>query len=239
MAIGQHERLPIRPLRVVAAQACELVFDQERHHRAQAYRFLLAVGEAGDLAAGDQRLAVGGACGDQCAGCMADQPQRLVGAVEGFDQCDGIGITRQIPQRAVATRIEHRIELRGVDLLQRQRRRQMLLRGAVLAETLGSRRLRIGRVAVRVQWRLAARWRCQGDLGAGILEHVIRCGEFFQPEPGLAPGVAELVVRSQYEQDFHGSAFNRWGEKDARRYGRRSAGVRWPHAPAATAGGPG
>jgi hypothetical protein len=36
--------------------------------------------------------------------------------------------------------------------------------------------------------------RCEGDLGAGILEDIVRRRQFLQPEAGLAPRVAELVV---------------------------------------------
>src|SRR5262249_43620272 len=49
----------------------------------------------------------------------------------------------------------------------------------------------------------------QGDLGAGIFEHVVRRGEFLQPEAGLTASVAELVVGGQNHQDFH-NALRRW-----------------------------
>src|SRR5262249_35528536 len=57
--------------------------------------------------------------------------------------------------------------------------------------------------------------RCEGDVGAGILEHVVRCGQLLQPEAGLAAGVAQLVVGGQNHQDFHGGSFA-WSLKGAR-----------------------
>jgi hypothetical protein len=49
-------------------------------------------------------------------------------------------------------------------------------------------------VALRVERRLATLGRGQHDLGTGILEDVVRRGQLFEPEAGLAAGVAELVV---------------------------------------------
>ena len=75
---------------------------------------------------------------------------------------------------------------------------QGLLRGRVGGEAAGLFGLCIRLVAHWVQRRLATGRGRQHHVGAGILEHVIGGGEFFQPEAGLATGVAQLVVRGQY-----------------------------------------
>ena len=49
-------------------------------------------------------------------------------------------------------------------------------------------------VAFGIERRAPAFGRCEGDLGAGIFEDIVRCRQFLQPEAGLAPRVAELVV---------------------------------------------
>jgi hypothetical protein len=49
-------------------------------------------------------------------------------------------------------------------------------------------------VALGGERRLATLGRGQHDLRTGILEGVVRRGQLFVPEAGLAAGVAELVV---------------------------------------------
>ncbi|MCY1311323.1 hypothetical protein D9M70_616090 [compost metagenome] len=58
-------------------------------------------------------------------------------------------------------------------------------------------------IALRVERGLPALHGDKRHLDAGILQHVIGCSQFFQPEPGLLAGIAELVVRRQDNQDFH------------------------------------
>ncbi len=86
---------------------------------------------------------------------MANQAVRLVGLGECFNQRDGIGIFGQIPQRAVATRVEQHIEVVGLDVGQAVRACQCLLRILVLLEALGGVGLCVGLVALRIQRRLA------------------------------------------------------------------------------------
>jgi hypothetical protein len=50
---------------------------------------------------------------------------------------------------------------------------------------------------------LVAFGRGERDLDSGILEVVVRRCELLEPEAGLLPGVAELVVSSQDEKDLH------------------------------------
>ena len=66
--------------------------------------------------------------------------------------------------------------------------------------------LRAGGVAARVQRRLSAQRRGQGELGTRVLEHVVRRRELFEPEARLVAGVAELVVGGEDHQDVHGIA---------------------------------
>jgi hypothetical protein len=73
----------------------------------------------------------------------------------------------------------------------------------VLLEPAGEVGLEVRLVTFGVQRRPAALGRSEGDLGAGVLEDIIRRREFLQPEAGLASRVAELVVRSENQQDFH------------------------------------
>ncbi|MNX99245.1 hypothetical protein D3C86_1316810 [compost metagenome] len=94
----------------------------------------------------------------------------------------------------MTSRVEHRIVICRSDAAQQGRRRQGGPGGGVLAKTLGGRGLRIRLIAFRVQGGLAALGRGQRQLSAGILEHVIRCGELFQPEAGFLAGVTQLIV---------------------------------------------
>src|SRR6516225_568331 len=91
------------------SEAEQLVLDEERHDLGQPKIGLLTVGEAGHLLALDQRLVGGGLYVAQDPGGMADQRHGLSGGKEGLDQPDGIGVFGQIPQWAVATRIEESV----------------------------------------------------------------------------------------------------------------------------------
>ncbi len=66
------------------------------------------------------------------------------------------------------------------------------------------RRLVLGQVALRVDRRLAAFGRCERQGHAGVAEHEIGRGTLFEPEAGLASGIAERVVGCQNHQDLHG-----------------------------------
>src|SRR5215472_13042888 len=80
----------------------------------------------------------------------------------------------------------------------------------VLFELTGDVGLESRLVALGIKWRTAALGRCEGNLRARILEDVVRRGELLQPEAGLAPGIAELVVGGQNHQDLH-HALLCWG----------------------------
>ena len=74
------------------------------------------------------------------------------------------------------------------------------VRGPLTARVLG---LEVGLVALGIKRRLAAVGRRERDLVASYLEHIIRRGQLFEPETGLAASVAELVMRCQNHYDFH------------------------------------
>ena len=76
--------VPVRAFFKAAAQAGELILNEEGHDGAQADSGFLAVGEAGDAPSADQGLAVCRMHMDQCTGRMADQAQRLARALKRF-----------------------------------------------------------------------------------------------------------------------------------------------------------
>ena len=203
LAVGQHIGAPVRPLGVVAAVGGQHVLDQERHHVGQAHGFLFGVGEAGHLAAVDQRLAVRPVHRLQHTGRMADEAGRLVRLGEGLDQGDGVGVVRQIPQRSVSAGIKDGVEILGLHRRQDDGRGQGGLGFGVGLEPARVVGLGVGVVALGIQRRLTALGRGQHDLRARILQRVIGRRQFFQPEAGLLARVAELIVRRQHQQNFH------------------------------------
>ncbi|MCY1452344.1 hypothetical protein D9M71_692570 [compost metagenome] len=94
----------------------------------------------------------------------------------------------------MATWIEDRIKVPGLHRTQHDGRSQCGLRRRVLAKAFGGLGLRVRLVALGVKRWLAALGRGQGQLCAGILEGVIGCSEFFQPEAGFLAGVTQLIV---------------------------------------------
>src|SRR5262245_33648474 len=125
---------------------------------------------------------------------MADQRHRLSGGKEGLDQLDGIGVFGQIPHWAVSARIEDSVVVLLFYTVEARRLAELALRVGVLFEATGDVRLKARILALRIERRTAALGRGQSDLRAGVLKLIIRRGQFLQPEPGLAAGVAELVV---------------------------------------------
>ena len=105
-----------------------------------------------------------------------------------------MGVFGQIPQRAMTTRIEHRVESPGHHVLQLVRGGQQRLRGLVILEATGGVGLCRGVIALGVNRRLSAERRGQCDLRARVFEHVVRRSKFFQPEAGLLAGLTKLVV---------------------------------------------
>jgi len=76
----------------------------------------------------------------------------------------------------------------------------------IIFEAPGGFGLGIRRSALGVERRLTTGGRSNRDLDARVFEVVVGGCEFFQPETGFFAGVAECVVRREYEEYFHESA---------------------------------
>ena len=200
-AVRDHEALPVRALAVVRAGGDQRVLDEERDDVRQLGGLLLAVGEPGDLTAAHERGAVGGGDRVQDPGRVADEAERAPGRVAVEDDPRGVGVGHQVPQRAVTARVEDGVEPVHVHLGQGRGVGQGGLGLLVLVEPAGGVSLHLRLRARRVDGRLAAAGRGEGDLVAGVREDIVGRGELLEPEPGLAAGVAQLVVRGEDHQD--------------------------------------
>ena len=84
-AVADHVNPPVRHLREDGTQSQHLIFDKEWHNFSEPHLFLLAVGEAGNFLALNQKLAVRRLdvmkrpCG------MAHNADWLTGSNKGFD----------------------------------------------------------------------------------------------------------------------------------------------------------
>jgi hypothetical protein len=103
----------------------------------------------------------------------------------------------------MATGVEDGIVVFLLDAIEARRPVELSVGVGVLLEPPGDVGLEVRLVALGIERRATALGRREGELGAGILEHIVRRGEFLEPEAGLATRVAELVVRSKNHQDFH------------------------------------
>ena len=128
---------------------------------------------------------------------------RLAGGKEGLDQLDGVLVFGEIPHRAVAARVEDGVEVFLPDAVEANGLVELGFRGRVLLEPERKVGAEFGFVALGVERRPAALRGRERDLSAGVLENVIGSGELFEPEAGLAPSVAQLVVGCQDHQNFH------------------------------------
>src|SRR5215470_13468094 len=126
----------------------------------------------------------------------------------------------------MATRIEDCVAVFLLQALETHRFAELCV--GVLLETTGDVGLEAGVFALGIKRWATALGGGQGDLGASILEHVVRRGEFLQPEAGLATSVAELVVGGQNHQDFHHAPLCMAGRGQA----WLPLGGRWPDGPA-------
>src|SRR5215831_9071885 len=125
---------------------------------------------------------------------MTDQRHGLSGGKEGLDQPDGIGVFGQIPHWAVAARIEDSVVVLLFYTLETHRLVELALRVRVLLEATGDVRLETWILALGIERRTTALGRGQSDLRARVFKLIVGRGQLLQPEPGLAAGVAELVV---------------------------------------------
>ena len=125
---------------------------------------------------------------------MAHCADDLVLIVGFLDQRDRGLVVGQVPQRTVAAGVENRVILVHVDIAQLLGAGEHFLGVGVAHEPFGRLGEGVVGLTVRVNWRLAALGRGKGDVGSGVLEHVIGRSELFEPETGLVSGVAHLVV---------------------------------------------
>jgi hypothetical protein len=136
---------------------------------------------------------------------------RLADGKHGFDQRNGMGIVGEIPERAMTARIKNGVIVARFDTGQHLGVRQRGLSVLVMLEATGCRGLRGWKLASRIDPWLPTLGGSQGKVGIRILENVIRCCEFLQPETGFLAGVAEPDVRRQHHQYFHGSLLDPGG----------------------------
>jgi len=157
---------------------------------------------------------------------MANKGDRLAVRDEGFDQLDRVPVFGQILQRTVTAGVEDRVEVFLVDAVEAHRLCELRFGNLVSVEAPRHVGLQGWLITLRIERRLSALWRGEGDLGTVVLEDVVRRCEFFEPEAGFLAGVAESIVRSQYHEDFHYGTFRQImprPEASCRCFGLRSA----------------
>ena len=113
IAIAYHMRFEICRLGVLAAVLLQDILEEKWDDFCQADRFFLGIGKSGDGLPAHQRCPIGGLGVSKDAGRMTHGRYRLPCRMHFFDQRDGVAVFRQIPQRPVTSRIEHRIVIIG------------------------------------------------------------------------------------------------------------------------------
>src|SRR5271157_4356912 len=134
---------------------------------------------------------------------MAHDADWLASSNEGLDQFNGMLVFGEIPHRAMATRVEDGVEVFLPDAVEANGLIELSLRTCVLLEPDRELSTECGFVALGIERRMAAFRRCERDLDAGVLENVVRGGEFFEPEPSLSSSVTQFVVGCDNHQHFH------------------------------------
>ena len=127
----------------------------------------------------------------------------LAGGEEGLDQLDGVLVLGEIPHRAVAARIEHRVEVFLLDAVEANGLVELSFRLVVVFESERELGAELGLVALGVERRPTAFRGSQRDINPSILEDVVGSSELFEPEACLASGVTQLVVGSDNHQYLH------------------------------------
>jgi len=113
----------------------------------------------------------------------------------------------------MTTGVEDGIVVFLLDAIEAHRPAELGVGVGILLKPTGDVGLEARLVALGLERRVPALGRCEGYLGAGILEDIVRRRQFLQPEAGLAPGVAELVVGGKNHQDFHNALLSLVGEE--------------------------
>ena len=177
---------PVLDLGKGGTEAHRLVFDKEGYHLRQSYLFFLAIGEAGHGLALYEQLAVRGLDMAQRAGRVADQREGLGGGQEGFHQLDRVLVFGEIPHRPMTTGVEDGIVVFLVDAIEARRPVELGVGVGILLEPTGDVGLKARLGALGIERRAPALGRCEGDLGAGILEDIATL---------WAPPLVELEAR--------------------------------------------
>src|SRR6476620_10509139 len=132
------------------------MFDKKGHHFGEAHGFLLAVGEAGNFLALNQRLAVWRLDVTQRTRGVTNYGDWLAGGEEGLDQLDGALVFGEIPHRAMAARVEDAVETFLLDAVKANGLVELSFRSRVLLEPERKVSVELGFVALRVKRRSAA-----------------------------------------------------------------------------------
>ncbi len=121
-------------------------------------------------------------------------PIGLPAARKDFDQLDRVLVFGEIPHRAMAARIEDRVEVFLPDAVEANGLVELSFRGRVLLEPARKVGLGFGLVTLGIEWGTTAFRGCERDLDAGVLENVVGSSELFEPESRLSSGVTQLVM---------------------------------------------
>src|SRR5215471_13384668 len=167
----------------------------------------------------------------QRAGRVADQREGLARSQEGFYQLDRVLVFGEIPHRPVAAWVEDGVEVLGLDAVEANRCRELRLCACIGFEPTRKVRPKVWLVAFRIERRLAALWRGNHDLGAGVLERVVGGSELLEPKARLTARVAELVVRGQNHHDLHKILLSRRATSTSSKLCRCRSLQRWRYAP--------
>jgi len=196
---------PVSGLGEVGTLRLEFVLDEKGHHLGKSHGFFLGIGEAGNVLALHQGLALRRPYMTERARRVTNEGDGLVGSQESLNQLDRVLVLGQVPHRAMTAWIEDGIEILWLDAVEADCRGKLRLCCGIGLEPMREFGLEVRLVALRIERRLAALRRGEHDLGTSVLEMVIRRGEFLQPEARLAPCVSELVVGGKNYQDLHSS----------------------------------
>ncbi len=192
---------PVGRLGIRSPSRGQHVLDREGYDVGEADRALLGVRKSRDHLAADDRSTIRGPHVLQHPRRMAHGGDWFAAGKRRFDERDRFRILRKVPERTMSARIEHAVKPLHGHGAQRHCVCEQGLGDAIRLEAMRGfgRGFRV--IARRINRRLPALGRRQGQRRARIREDVVRCGEFLQPEPGLATRVAELTVRGQDHED--------------------------------------
>src|ERR1700722_6623786 len=181
-AVTDDVRRPVDLLREDSAKLQHLIFDKEGHDFGEANLFFLALSKARNFLALNQKLAVRRPNVSQRSRGMTHNADWFAGGNEGLDQLDGVVVFGEIPHRAMAARIEDRVEVSLPHAVEANGLAEVRFRGRILFEADGEVGAKFRLVALGIEQRSSTLGRCERDLNASILEGVVRSCKLFKPE---------------------------------------------------------